>query len=118
MCNLTSRRSSIWVEVYLFLLGLEAISGSLDEYVLTHVPGPVRTKLMCSNKFYVKQIGNRETNCWTISKTLFHVSVQLISRIEDYMIAYLKWRIIILSVPRDLERATIADRFLKSYLKL
>ena len=96
----------------MFLLGLEAISGPLDDFVLTHVPGPVRTKLMCSIKFYVKQIGNRETNSWTISKTLFHVFVRLISRTEDYMITYLKWNIIF-SVPRDLERATIADRFLK-----
>ena len=87
--------TSISVEFYLFLLEIEAISGPLDDFVLTYVPGPVRTKLMCLVKFYVKQIGNRETKCWTISKTIFHVFVWMISRIEDYMITYLKWRLIV-----------------------
>ena len=84
---------------------IEAISGPLNDFVFTYVPGPVRIELMCSIKFFVKQIRNRETNYWTIRKTLFHVFVRLISRIEDYMITYLKWRTIIFSVPRNLEKS-------------
>ena len=63
MIQLVNNRC-IWVEVDMFLLFYENKSDILATwwFGLTYVSGPVRMKLMCSTKFYVKQIGNQGTN--------------------------------------------------------
>ena len=68
------------------------------------------------NEVLCKRIRDRETNCWTISMTMFHVIVRTISRMEDYMIPYLKDRLLIRSELTASLRATIANRIMHVYI--
>ena len=83
---------------------------------------PVRTKLMCSIKFFVKQIENREKKLLENKHDVVPcICPADIMRTKDFMITYLKWRFIVqqsLHSSTEFSRATIAGWFLKLYRQI